>query len=822
MRFADIEKYLKERDKTVLRGRDPLRLWGNLLGTRKGWTDMELGDIVLFYQNGKFTHAGKVYHKTDNEKLSKKLWPDYKQGKPWRYIYFLQEIKEVEVPWSLIKKYSGYDANLLRGFTTLKEKAMDAIIQKHGSVEAFVQEYGKYRDAFHFILITGSKKYKDEPHKRYHFKEGIPGSRQLRDAENTGKFVYYENGKFYAKGEIGKITSYEENNVTYYYAEIKNFEQIGPIDFEDIRNDLSFSYVGQAGINRISEQDYELIVGKHKILALVGATDVDYVAGLMEFLALKGKVWSGWTFRIKDKYFKHLNEQLAKYGVFRVYLHHIKSRGGSGNIEFIGLVDNYVTSRVRINTPEPSFTIKDEIEWYQKHPEKASRTWVRFTEVNELDNFIEPRKLRDYYKDTPINPSTLQNRFAPVVDEFGPYQKSAAPLILSPIDRATIAHLVAGRNVIFYGPPGTGKTREAVHIAKLFCGDDDTSFSFATANAEWTAYDVVGGPTFSGAGELSLKPGFLTWAAIQCSSSIESSGVPYFLIIDEINRANLDLAFGKIFSLLDVEYRDQAIFDESELKGMKNADEYRGIKLPVEFRVLATMNTYDTALLFSLGYAFRRRFAFVEIGSPFVDKPEEKYELNEEPWQKLQVSDNGEMKDIMEEIETWISKATFLQPSSSLKQKLQFSEEFDLTKTLQSLNKRIKDGEFDPLNPYKLACNLSETVTREGVIEAGYAQAVDVVKYTLVYSAIFSENSERLALVRAMDEAVKAYFIPQVEYYLPRARRKMTIGGKSEAEAAISKLNALETRVEKLGLVKSREKMREIVSRLQAGETRLF
>ena len=110
VRFTDIEEYLEEGDKTVLRDRDPLRIWGNVPSKRKGWENMEDGDIVLFYQRGKFTHAGEVYHRVDNEEVSKKLWSDYKEGNAWRYIYFLQEVKEIDVQLNSINKYAGYVA----------------------------------------------------------------------------------------------------------------------------------------------------------------------------------------------------------------------------------------------------------------------------------------------------------------------------------------------------------------------------------------------------------------------------------------------------------------------------------------------------------------------------------------------------------------------------------------------------------------------------------------------------------------------------------------------------------------------------------------
>jgi len=76
--------------------------------------------------------------------------------------------------------------------------------------------------------------------------------------------------------------------------------------------------------------------------------------------------------------------------------------------------------------------------------------------------------------------------------------------------------------------------------------------------------------------------------------------------------------------------------------------------------------------------------------------------------------------------------------------------------------------------------------------------------------------------MRALDEAVKAYFVPHIEYYLPRARRKMAIGEKEEEEEAINKLRDFERFIERLGLIRSQNKMREIISRLKMGETRIF
>jgi MoxR-like ATPase len=169
-----------------------------------------------------------------------------------------------------------------------------------------------------------------------------------------------------------------------------------------------------------------------------------------------------------------------------------------------------------------------------------------------------------------------------------------------------LAHLVAGKNVVFYGAPGTGKTR----IAKKLCERVCEGYSIETANSEWGNFDIIGGFMLDKDGHPDWQNGVLTKAVIKCTDSLKN-GKPYWLILDELNRANLDLAFGKVLTLMDLDYRI-----DSYLSGKENTS------VPLCFRILATMNTYDKALLFSLGYAFMRRFAFIHIPSLLTDSSE--------------------------------------------------------------------------------------------------------------------------------------------------------------------------------------------------------
>jgi MoxR-like ATPase len=157
------------------------------------------------------------------------------------------------------------------------------------------------------------------------------------------------------------------------------------------------------------------------------------------------------------------------------------------------------------------------------------------------------------------------------------------------IGLAVLASLIAGKSLLLVGPPGSGKTSYIRDLLERLGID----YVLRTGNPEWTAFDVVGGFDLQG----KWRDGFIT-ATIR--RSLESRR-PVWVVIDELNRTNLDLALGEYFTFLDVEHRN---------KPFKIGDEE--LKVPYSFRILATMNSFDRSLLQKLGFALRRRFTVVD------------------------------------------------------------------------------------------------------------------------------------------------------------------------------------------------------------------
>ena len=206
------------------------------------------------------------------------------------------------------------------------------------------------------------------------------------------------------------------------------------------------------------------------------------------------------------------------------------------------------------------------------------------------------------------------------------------------INSAAVA-LNSGNHIILTGSPGTGKTTFAESLVE----EAGCQYIICTASPDWTTNELLGRymPAVCKDNQiLEFQEGYFLQAIRNRK----------WLIIDELNRADIDSCMGALFSVLSghetiLPFRVKVVSDENSIElvdeantmvgedikiesrfvGICHEKDYEKLcnqndvfwyQVPESFRIICTMNDADAGMLNQLSFALQRRFSIVRLESP--------------------------------------------------------------------------------------------------------------------------------------------------------------------------------------------------------------
>ena len=380
--------------------------------------------------------------------------------------------------------------------------------------------------------------------------------------------------------------------------------------------------------------------------------------------------------------------------------------------------------------------------------------------------------------------------------------------------------LASGKSLLLAGAPAVGKTRYARRLALKYTGCEPT---VVTGRGDLSydhlvySYELVGGSSKLTLGRLALSV-LASWVRLF------NGRPPRWMFIDELNRFNVDLVLGELFTALDLEHRLsynvlpgtllKKVLDDNDLLGTvaeEAEDEdfkasredveralkrllevFRGAPLPLSWRALATINLVDRTHLFRLGFALLRRFPILLYPSVLGN-----FEVAFSPPDKLEDKATRLLDRLTSEFMEQAVKELSLENKA-----IRYDRAINVAK-------KLKDVKEEALKSYEGALKTTASIAAKLIntgVEVGAGLLVDTCKLVLTAKLTGFDEAQLADLI------ISSILLPQVGSLVPTVKAEVILMGNS---ARIHRVNKIMATVKDLLGSKSRSASYVEVLRLE-------